>query len=133
MGNRAVITNNSRTSVYLHWNGGRASVEAFLDTARIWCKVMGHEGEEITDDLCMVTLHGVCKKYIGKSAYLEPSDRCDTDNGDNGTYIINNNFEIVDRLFFSGAEEIDHLKSATILAEVLSGLTNPEKGVCENA
>ena len=31
MGNRAVITTRSKDiGVYLHWNGGRDSVEAFL-------------------------------------------------------------------------------------------------------
>jgi hypothetical protein len=31
MGNRAVITDNKqRIGIYLHWNGGRDSVEAFL-------------------------------------------------------------------------------------------------------
>lgn len=31
MGNRAIITNKEKkVAVYLHWNGGRDSVEAFL-------------------------------------------------------------------------------------------------------
>lgn len=31
MGNRAIITNKEkRVAVYLHWNGGRDSVEAFM-------------------------------------------------------------------------------------------------------
>jgi len=37
MGNRAVITFATYTNapaIYLHWNGGRASVEGFLSAAR---------------------------------------------------------------------------------------------------
>ena len=46
MGNRAVITNSKSfdvanstdLGVYLHWNGGRDSVEAFLK----YCKLKGY-------------------------------------------------------------------------------------------
>ena len=43
MGNRAVITtrenfNNDGVGVYLHWNGGRDSVQAFLT----YCKMKGY-------------------------------------------------------------------------------------------
>jgi hypothetical protein len=46
MGNRAVITttrerepkNSNEIGIYLHWNGGRNSVEAFLT----YCKLKGY-------------------------------------------------------------------------------------------
>ena len=40
MGNRAIIKGENMTSaVYLHWNGGRDSVEAFLE----YCKIRGFD------------------------------------------------------------------------------------------
>ncbi len=42
MGNRAVITTEDKQmGVYLHWNGGRDSVEAFLD----YCDLQGFRRE----------------------------------------------------------------------------------------
>jgi len=38
MGNRAVITQSTADSapaIYLHWNGGRASIDGFLQAARV--------------------------------------------------------------------------------------------------
>ena len=35
MGNRAVITNKAKNfGIYVHWNGGRDSIEGFLEAAR---------------------------------------------------------------------------------------------------
>ena len=49
MGNRAVITFDSVDSnaiaVYVHWNGGRNSIEAFLKTTRILMGVGGRMGD----------------------------------------------------------------------------------------
>ena len=43
MGNRAVITTpDKKIGVYLHWNGGRDSVEGFLQT----CKKYGFRPPE---------------------------------------------------------------------------------------
>ena len=47
MGNRAVITTkkewqNDGIGVYLHWNGGRDSVEAFLT----YCKMKGYRAPD---------------------------------------------------------------------------------------
>ena len=48
MGNRAVITtqeyltNPDTIGVYLHWNGGRDSVQAFL----LYCKLKGYRPPE---------------------------------------------------------------------------------------
>jgi hypothetical protein len=36
MGNRAIITNkDKKICIYLHWNGGRDSIEAFLTFCRM--------------------------------------------------------------------------------------------------
>ena len=94
MGNRAVITtrkagfdpaNSNAMGVYLHWNGGRDSVEAW---ARL-CQVIGN--------------------YFGGglSIGIGPCCTLDCDNLDNGTYIIAD-WEIVGRAYFEGREQNEY-------------------------
>lgn len=103
MGNRAVITDkNKQIGVYVHWNGGRTSVEGFLTYCRL------KEYRNPNDDcygwarLCQVIgnfFGGECSVGIDKYEYL------DTDNGDNGTYVIDENWNICERLFAEGCNE----------------------------
>lgn len=96
MGNRAVITTQDRDiGVYLHWNGGRDSVEAFL----LYCKLKGYRAPE-DDCYGWARLCQVIGNFFGGiySVGIDKYDRLDTDNGDNGTYIIKN-WQIVDKEF----------------------------------
>ena len=96
MGNRAVITTEQKKiGVYLHWNGGRASVEGFLR----YCKESGFRAPE-DDDYGWASLCGVIYNFFGcegMSCGINLYEMLDTDNGDNGVYVIKN-WEIVDRL-----------------------------------
>lgn len=86
MGNRAVITTQDKDlGVYLHWNGGRDSVEAFL----LYCKLKGYRCPE-DDSYGWARLCQVIGNFFGGiySVGIDRYDRLDTDNGDNGTYII---------------------------------------------
>jgi len=92
MGNRAVIAfqeENWRTvqpdslGIYLHWNGGPESVTAFLDAA----KELGvrSENEYGAARLCQIIgnwFGGTLSIGIGTCRTM------DTDNGDNGTYVV---------------------------------------------
>lgn len=105
MGNRAVITTkNKDLGVYLHWNGGRDSVEAFLT----YCKLKGYRCPEY-DNYGWARLCQVIGNFFGGecSVGIDLYDNLDTDNGDNGVYIIEN-WEIVGREFFSGREQTTH-------------------------
>ena len=105
MGNRAVITTKEqKIGVYLHWNGGRDSVEAFL----AYCKLKGYRNPE-NDDYGWARLCQVIANYFGGelSIGINTIDCLDTDNGDNGTYIIEN-WEIVDRLYYNSNEQNSH-------------------------
>ena len=113
MGNRAVITTDSKTyevsnsneiGVYLHWNGGRDSVEAFLK----YCKLKGYRPPE-TDHYGWARLCQVIGNFFGGSTSLGVDKCCnlDCDNYDNGTYIIKN-WEIVDRKYADGFEQSYH-------------------------
>lgn len=105
MGNRAVITtsivdpaNSTNLGVYLHWNGGRDSVEAFLK----YCKLKGYCPPE-TDCYGWARLCQVIGNFFGGGTSIGIDACCnlDCDNGDNGTYVIKN-WEIVGRYYFKG-------------------------------
>lgn len=109
MGNRAVITtrenfNNDGVGVYLHWNGGRDSVEAFLT----YCKMKGYRAPT-SDNYGWARLCQVIGNFFGGGLSLG-IDKCsnlDTNNYDNGTYIIDG-WDIVDREFFEYEEQDDY-------------------------
>lgn len=103
MGNRAVITDkNKQIGVYVHWNGGRTSVEGFLTYCRL------KEYRNPNDDyygwarLCQVIgnfFGGELSVGIGIYEYL------DTDNGDNGVYVMDENWNICERIYADGCNE----------------------------
>ena len=96
MGNRAVITTQDKQlGVYLHWNGGRNSVEAFL----LYCKLKGYRSPDM-DFYGWARLCQVIGNFFGGelSVGINRYDKLDTDNGDNGTYIIND-WQIVGKEF----------------------------------
>lgn len=106
MGNRAVITTPERKlGIYLHWNGGRDSVEAFLK----YCELREFRPPEAQGygwaRLCQVigNFLGADGLSIGIVSYT--SDEL-MNPGDNGIYIIRN-WQIVDRIYpdYSGFEE----------------------------
>lgn len=108
MGNRAVITTeenfkNNGIGVYVHWNGGRDSIEAFLE----YCKRQGYRPPE--DDCYgwayLVTTLG---NFFGSGLSLgvDVVNRLDCDNYDNGVYFIEN-WEIVGRKYFENGVEQD--------------------------
>ena len=95
MGNRAIITtaenySNNGAGIYLHWNGGRDSVEAFLTYA----KLQGAGGDP---DYTIARLTQYIGNWFGGTSSLGivPA-RCGAGD-DNGVYIINNNLDIIDR------------------------------------
>ena len=110
MGNRAVIAfdeyNDDAIGLYLHWNGGRDSIEGFLKATK---KVMESRGKDKQyakarfAQVIGVFLGGNMSFGMGKRKELE------CDNGDNGVYVIDTeNLEIIDRVFFKGAEQNDY-------------------------
>lgn len=112
MGNRAVITaskdvevqKSNDIGVYLHWNGGRDSVQAFLT----YCKLKGYRSPE-TDCYGWARLCQVIGNFFGgtTSVGIEKCCNLDCNNGDNGTYIIAD-WEIVGRKFSDGYEQNEY-------------------------
>jgi len=136
MGNRAVITMTERDdspAIYLHWNGGKASIEGFLMAARKFAKVrpVTPQGqlvcgpylneEDFMDHLAeMIGKYFFGTKVNKLHVYREPYGRTDRDNGDNGTYVINGLMEIADRRYVREgyAEEIDEDKTLGIAIQI---------------
>ena len=118
MGNRAVITtrenfNNDGVGVYLHWNGGKDSVEAFLT----YCKMKGYR-TPTEDNYGWARLCQVIGNFFGGelSIGIDKCSHLDCNNYDNGTYIIDG-WEIVDRKYFE-YEEQDNYDLYAILCDI---------------
>lgn len=112
MGNRAVIVckkdliggkkiNPNQIGVYLHWNGGRRSVEAFLK----YCDLKGYR---TPDDDCYgwARLCQVIGNFFGGTLSLgiDRAENLDCNNWDNGVYVIEG-WKIVDRLYMRNREQ----------------------------
>jgi hypothetical protein len=121
MGNRAVITtapfDNDAIGIYVHWNGGRASVEGFL----LACKELGYRSPGADRGYAMARL--VCAAGVffdgGLSLGLGTCKELDCDNGDNGVFLIGDDWEIVGRVHHRGAEEINPEKTRAIADQIM--------------
>lgn len=106
MGNRAVITtlqnyNHNGVGVYLHWNGGRDSVEGFLE----YMKLKQFRSPD-KDCYGWARLCQVIGNFFGGtlSIGIDTVNHLDTNNGDNGVYIIRG-WDIISRKDFDGIEQ----------------------------
>ncbi|MBM6777840.1 hypothetical protein H7U34_11285 [Collinsella tanakaei] len=107
MGNRAVITTPARRlGVYLHWNGGRDSVEAFLK----YCELRGFRPPD-TDEYGWARLCQVIANFMGASGLSVGIGPYTTDRrmdpGDNGIYVIRG-WEIAERVPDGIGEQMDY-------------------------
>lgn len=117
MGNRAVITTrdnwrNDGIGVYLHWNGGRDSVEAFLK----YCEIRGFRPPE-KDNYGWASLTQVISNFFGggMSVGVDTLWHLDCDNYDNGVYIIED-WKIVDRVYMRGGEQDEYDLNEMLIA-----------------
>ncbi len=101
MGNRAVITFDKQVGIYLHWNGGRDSVEAFLK----YCELKQHR----PDDYGIARLAQVIGNFFGgtTSVGVGKYSNLDCDNCDNGVYVVKD-WKIVDRIFHDKDEQDEY-------------------------
>jgi len=103
MGNRAVLAfinddgkkDKNSVGIYLHWNGGRDSVEGFLQTAKDYELRSGSYGVARLTQIIANGLGGTLSLGVDLLKNL------DCDNYDNGVYWIDQNFNIVDREYIS--------------------------------
>ena len=93
MGNRAVIHfQGSSVGMYVHWNGGRDTIEPMLEVAKEY---------ELRADYGLARLLQMFGNFMGGtlSMGVDELERLDCDNCDNGVYVIDSKFNIVDRKF----------------------------------
>lgn len=121
MGNRAVIAigneQQAKIGIYLHWNGGRASVEAFLAATRELMKSRGPDHQYGPARLVQVI-----GNFLGGSLSLglDSLDQLDQDNGDNGVYFVNpESLQIVGRKYAPAEEQNEREHYDGVLAECL--------------
>ena len=103
MGNRAVIAfvndkgeqDKNSVGIYLHWNGGRDSVEGFLQTAKDYGLRSGSYGVARLTQIIANGLGGTLSLGVDMLKNL------DCDNFDNGVYWVDQNFDIVNREYIS--------------------------------
>ena len=96
MGNRAIITTRERKiGLYLHWNGGRDTVEPLLR----YCELQGYRPPS-SDSYGWARICQVVGNFFGGtlSVGVGPyTDDASMDPGDNGIYVIEG-WRIVERL-----------------------------------
>jgi len=106
MGNRAVIAFKSMPSIgiYLHWNGGPESVLAFLEeTKQRGARSPGVGGDctyafaRLVQTIADYFTQGGSEPNYELSLGVGPLNQLDTKNGDNGTYWIGEDWEIIGR------------------------------------
>jgi hypothetical protein len=121
MGNRAVITtapySDDNVGIYVHWNGGRASVEGFLKAA----KELGYRDLAQDRSYALAGLAGLIWSYLGTDGLSVGIDLCkhlDTE-GDNGVYLIGGDWEIVGRRNHGNFEEVNQAKTDAIVKCIL--------------
>ena len=105
MGNRAVITTSQKKiGLYLHWNGGRDSIEAFLK----YCELQQFTSPE-RDFYGWARLSQIISNFFGGSLSIGIDEyyKLDTDNFDNGVYIIKD-WQIIGREYFEGLEQNEY-------------------------
>lgn len=130
MGNRAVIAfkNSPANSkcIYLQWNGGRASVEGFLQAVRaLKINPLDRKWGRVDEQRAMEQFAHVVGPFFfgndpGFTIYVEEFGSADKDNYDNGLYWISEDFHIVGRKFTRGDEEINTEKTAAICEQILA-------------
>lgn len=115
MGNRAVITTkenylNNGIGLYLHWNGGKDSVEAFLK----YCELKGYRADNCYQ---WARLSQVISNFLGgtDSIGIQVIEQLDCENEDNGTYLIEG-WNIVGRMFMNQPEQDDYDLHTMLLA-----------------
>jgi hypothetical protein len=122
MGNRAVITIKEKNtpkedwqSLYLHWNGGRDTVEPLLHVAKLYELRCQEDSSYAIARLSQIVgnfIQGTTSIGVGTYSQL------DTDNYDNGVYVVKD-WEIVDREYLHGDEQ-QHYNFDEMVAEIRS-------------
>ena len=92
----------NKIGVYLHWNGGRSSIEGFCEA----CRRLKFRSPA-SDSYGVARFVQVVSNFFGNdglSIGVDVLRRCDCDNSDNGVYVVDDNWNIVGREFAHGEQ-----------------------------
>lgn len=130
MGNRAVITSypfrNSNVGIYVHWNGGQESIVGFLNA----CRELGYR-DPLTDSYGWARLASVIAHFFGRdglSVGVDVIKNLDTDNGDNGTWLLGPDWTIKGRKYggkLSSLTKEQQARADAICFQIVSALKDP--------
>lgn len=115
MGNRAVIAlEGQKTGIYLHWNGGESSVQAFLDCAK--------EFGVRSDSYGVARLAQLIGNFFGGSLSIGIGslDELDCDNYDNGLFWVGKDWQISKREYNQHSEPFNADYYAGVYDEVMA-------------
>ena len=117
-----VAANPNKVGVYLHWNGGLDSVRAFCHA----CKLLGYRGGA-SDDYGVARFVQTACNFFGEDRLcvgVDTLEHLDTNNFDNGVYVVNDDWTVIGREFHSGAEqeEYDSAEFADKLVQIAKRL-----------
>lgn len=119
------VEHPNKVGVYLHWNGGRDSVEAFCEV----CRRMGFRGGA-SDSYGVARFVEVVANFFrngGLSVGVDTLDRSDCNNYDNGVYVVDDGWNIVGREFAHGEQhEYDVKGMAGEIVETMRKLDGKE-------
>ena len=125
MGNRAVITtapyDENHLGIYVHWNGGHESIEGFLRAAR----QLGYRDPTGDRAYGMARLTAAIATFFGgeSSVGIDVCKYLDTDNGDNGTWLIGPGWTLMgttDEPILPFLSSTQNAKADAICAEIVA-------------
>jgi hypothetical protein len=70
--------------------------------------------------------HRFFKCRVGMTVYREKYGQADTDNWDNGVYVIDQKLEIIGRIYRRNSEETDFAKSESICKSIVEWTSEQE-------
>ena len=115
MGNRAVITaapySDDNIGIYVHWNGGQESIEGFIRAA----KELGFR-DPLQDSYGWARLTQLIANFFRDtlSIGVDVCRNLDTDNMDNGTWLLGPGWTIEGCLHGRLADSVDEEKAESV-------------------
>lgn len=113
MGNRAVITHapfkQGNAAIYVHWNGGRESIEGFCGAA----KELGFRSPDGDSAYGLARLTSIIALYFGLTQDTSVGIGTVSDFGtdqDNGVYVIGNDWQIVDHFHDAKSNKVERFE-----------------------
>lgn len=98
--------NPHKVGIYMHWNGGVSSVKSFLEAA----KLLKIRDGIYDNSYCIARLAQVIGNFFGGvlSVGVGTLERLDTNNYDNGVYVVDGDWNIIGREFATSEDEDEY-------------------------